>query len=368
MTGVVIGALSLAAWIYLAIGRGSFWRVGAFDTDITPTRNANLCAVIPARDEAATISAAVFSLAAQGIRTIVVDDHSSDATAVLARDAGAIVIAAPPLPPGWTGKLWAASHGVAGAESFAPDYLLLTDADIVHERGTPVALVAHIERGYDLASLMVRLKMDTFAERAMMPAFVFFFLMLYPPRWTADPHSKTAGAAGGCMLVRAEALRRAGGIAAIRGELIDDCALAAAIKRTGGRVWMGLAAGTCSVRDYSGFPAIWRMIARTAYTQLRYSPVLLTGTLLGMAAVYIAPVVLVCTGGRTARVLGATAWALMAALYCPTLRLYRRSLLWAPALPLIAGFYTGATLDSALHHWRGKGGQWKGRAQAQART
>ena len=268
------------------------------------------------------------------------------------------------LPLGWTGKLWAVSQGVEAALQWRPDYLLFTDADIRHAPDNVRSLVARAEaNGLDLASYMVRLHCGSFAEAALIPAFVFFFLKLYPPRWIADPRSKVAGAAGGCILIRASALERIGGVASIRSEIIDDCALARAVKSSGGRIWMGLTSATHSTREYTGFGEIWNMIARTAFTQLRHSAALLAGTVAGMMVLYIAPPALVFTGDASSVALGAAAWAGMTAAYVPSVRFYRRSLLWAPVLPLAAAFYVAATVGSAVRYWSGRGGQWKGRVQ-----
>ncbi|HZT29676.1 MAG TPA: glycosyltransferase [Bryobacteraceae bacterium] len=322
--------------------------------------------MIPARDEAATIGVAIASLAGQDypgpFHIFLVDDHSSDGTAEAARAAAGpdrlTVLVAPPLPPGWSGKLWALARGVAEATPRNPAYLLFTDADIVHAPGSLSRLVAHaLAGGFHLVSLMVRLHCRSFVEKALIPAFVFFFFLLYPPAWTADPRKRTAGAAGGCLLIRRDALERMGGIAAIRGEWIDDCALAARVKQRGGRLWLGLGADTYSLRAYAGFAAIGSMISRTAFTQLRYSPWLLAGTVAGMLVTYVLPPLAVATAA------GAAAWLLMMLAYTPTLRYYGRSLLWAPCLPLVSLFYTAATLHSAVEHRRGRGGAWKGRVR-----
>jgi len=360
----VLAAVVALIWLYLLLGRGFFWwtREARFASGPAPRRR--VAVVIPARNEALLIGRAVASLAAQDyggpFDIFVVDDHSTDATAQAA--CGANVVAAGPLPDGWTGKLWAVSEGVRAAAAFRPDYFLFTDADVVHAPGNLSRLVAHAEAGgYDLASLMVELRCETLAERALIPAFVFFFLKLYPPHWIASAKHSTAGAAGGCILIRRDALERIGGIAAIRGELIDDCALARAVKRSDGRVWLGLTSQARSIRQYSTFAEVGRMISRTAFTQLGYSPLLLAGTVLGMAAIYLLPPVL-ALGFRSW--LAALAWLMMMAAYAPVLRLYRRSPLWAPALPLIALFYTAATVVSAVEYWMGRGGAWKGRTQA----
>lgn len=322
-----------------------------------------IVAIIPARNEAACIGQAVDSLA--GTPVIVVDDNSADATGEIARKHGATVISGRPLPPGWTGKLWAVSQGVEAAAADHPDYLLLTDADIVHGPGVVTALATKAAtEGYDLVSLMALLRTESFAEKALIPAFVFFFLMLYPPSWIENPKRRTAGAAGGCIVIRREALERIGGIAAIRGELIDDCALARAVKRSGGRVWLGLTRDTRSIREYGGFGEIWRMISRTAFTQLNYSALLLCGTIAGLSVAFVLPPALALTFRPAASLAGLAGWLAMSIAYAPMLRFYRRSLLWAPALPLIAIFYAGATIDSAIRYWTGRGGMWKGRAQA----
>ena len=322
-----------------------------------------IVAIIPARDEAACIGQAVASLA--GIEVIVVDDNSSDRTAEIAREHGATVVKGLPPAAGWTGKLWAVSQGVEVANARRPDYLLLTDADIVHGPGMVQSLVTKAElEGFDLVSLMVLLRTESFAEKALMPAFVFFFLMLYPPSWISNPKRRTAGAAGGCMVIRREMLERIGGIASIRGELIDDCALARAVKRNGGRVWIGLTRDTRSIRAYGGFNEIWRMISRTAFTQLKYSTLLLCGTIAGLVAAFLAPPVLALTFRPVAGWVGLAGWMGMSIAYAPMLRFYRRPVWWAPALPLIAMFYAGATIDSAVRYWTGRGGMWKGRPQA----
>jgi hopene-associated glycosyltransferase HpnB len=279
------------------------------------------------------------------------------------------VIHANPLPAGWSGKVWAQSQGIAAVAALGleADYLLLTDADIGHPKDAVTQLVARaIEERRDLVSLMVRLRCDSFWEKALIPAFVFFFAKLYPFAWVNDPRNKTAAAAGGCMLVARSALEEAGGIESIRAELIDDCSLAARIKHRGSgahAIRLDVAEHSVSLRPYDSAKEIWNMIARTAFTQLRYSPWLLAGTLAGMAIIYLVPPV-------AALVLGAPgwpawlAWAAMCCAYAPMLRYYGRSPYWAPALPLVALFYVGATFASAVRYWRGKGGQWKARVQA----
>ncbi len=327
---------------------------------IIPASPLSVHVVIPARDEAESIGQAIRSLLAQDydgrLRIFVVDDHSSDGTAEVAQAAGDVtIISSAPLPAGWTGKLWAVSQGVEAA--CGADYLLLTDADIVHSTDSVRSLVARAEAGsYDLVSYMVKLECETLAERALIPAFVFFFFMLYPPAWIARRGHKMAGAAGGCMLIRPAALGRIGGIASIRGDLIDDCALAARVKRSGGAIWLGLTEGTRSLRSYARFRDVSNMIARTAFTQLSHSVWLLIGTVLGLLVTYVAP--LICWSW-----LGLAAFGLMTVSYLPAVRFYRLSPLWAFSLPLAAAFYLAATIQSAIRYWKGRGGQWKGRVQ-----
>jgi hopene-associated glycosyltransferase HpnB len=306
---------------------------------------------------------------------VLVDDHSEDNTAQIASQAARAlnaesrieIHAATPLPQGWTGKLWAINEGVSPAtnERSAPTYYWFTDADIVHATDTLQRLISRAEHDHlDLASLMVLLQAKALPERALIPAFLFFFLKLYPPRWIADAQARTAGAAGGCILLRSEALQRIGGFAAIRNEVIDDCTLAQAVKRSGGKIWMGLTRASVSLRAYTTFGEIRDLIARTAFTQLHYSAPLLLGTLLAMFLIYVAPVVLLFAPNPTPRILGASAWLLMSLLYFPTIRFYRLSPAWATTLPLVALFYSYATFLSAARFWLGCGAQWKGRSQA----
>ncbi len=364
------GVATIGIWLYLLLARRAEWR----EVPIPELQSApRVAIVIPARNEERTVAAAVGSLARQEypgeFHIVLVDDESTDRTVECARAAASVaqltVVRAAPLPAGWTGKLWALAEGLRYAGRFHPDYLLFTDADIVHPPANLAGLVARAQGGrYSLVSYMATLRCVTLAERALVPAFVFFFFLLYPPRWIRDPRRRTAGAAGGCILIGREALEKIGGLEAIRNELIDDCALARAVKEHGGQVWLGLSPETRSIRDYETFGEIGRMISRTAFTQLRYSIVLLAGTLFAMALVFAVPPALTLTAGEPARYLGAVAWLLMSSAYVPALRYYRRSLLWAPLLPLIALFYAGCTLDSAISHWRGAGGLWKGRVQS----
>lgn len=328
--------------------------------------------MVPARDEADVVGRAIGSLAAQRapgyFHIVLVDDHSSDGTAEIAAAAASgellTVVSASPLPDGWMGKLWAVNEGVRHASTLRPDYLLLTDADIVHAPDTIDNLVARAQsEKYDLVSYMATLACETPAERALVPAFVFFFFLLYPPAWIRNTRRATAGAAGGCMLIRFAMLEKIGGSAAIRGELIDDCALARAVKRAGGRVWLGLGENTHSIRPYRTFAEVGRMISRSAFTQLHHSSLLLVGTVAGLLLTYFAPPVLTVFAPQPARGMAAIAWLLMSICYLPALRFYRRSWFAAPLLPLVALFYAGATIHSAICYWRGSGGQWKGRVQ-----
>ena len=374
---LTIALLGLAIWLYLLFGRGLFWLARERDDRGEPTEPAawpSVAVVAPARDEADVIERAIGSLLAQdypgALRVVLVDDQSADGTAELARALPHAerleVLAGAPLPRGWVGKMWAVSQGVAHASAGRPDYLLLTDADIGHQPDNLRRLVARAEAGrLSLVSLMVRLHCRSFAERLLIPAFVFFFDMLFPFGWVNDPGRKLAAGAGGCMLVRREALEAAGGIGAIRDAIIDDCALAARLKRQG-PIWLGLTLRAHSLRPYQGFAEIGRMVSRSAYAQLGYSPMVLLGTLLGMGLTYLAPAALALTLHGWAAALGALTWLLMAVSFQPMLRLYRLSPLWGLALPLIGALYTLFTVQSAIEVWRGRGGMWKGRAQAQA--
>jgi hopene-associated glycosyltransferase HpnB len=368
----ILGAASLAIWAYLTFFRGHFWRLSN-DTVLPAPTAPSVVVVIPARDEAPVIAESVGSLLQQQypgeIRLVIVDDNSSDQTSELtmcaARKAEAVdrlhLVSATPPPAGWTGKLWALSRGLKKARQFKSDYVLLTDADIAHSPDNISRLVARAENGeFDLVSLMVKLHCRSFAERALVPAFVFFFFMLYPPAWIECPHRKTAAAAGGCILIRSRLLDAIGGIESIRGELIDDCALAQRVKAAAGRVWLGVTTQTRSLRKYESWRELEHMISRTAFTQLRYSTFILLGTVLAMSLTFLVPPVLVLAGGITGAT-GLVSWILMSLCFWPTLRLYRLSPLWACTLPLIAIFYMGATIHSAVLHWAGRGGLWKGR-------
>jgi len=372
-----VAAIALAVWLYLLLARGGFWRCSERD-DWPATELATwpaVAAVVPARNEADCIGGSIASLLAQDYRgqwtIILVDDDSSDGTGDIARriagsDPRLHVLRGRGLPVGWTGKLWAVKQGLDAAAGLAqpPRYVLLTDADIVHSPDSVSRLVAHAERNaLVLTSLMVKLACESFAERLAVPAFIFFFQMLYPFSWVNRRQSAVAAAAGGCMLVRPDVVRQAGGIEAVRGALIDDCALATALKAHG-PIWLGLTERVRSIRRYDTLVDIRRMVARSAYAQLRYSPLVLAATLAAMALTYFVPPVMVILGSGIERMLAAAACILMFVAFQPTLRFYRLSPLWGFVLPVIALQYMVFTLDSAHQYVRGRGGSWKGRMQA----
>jgi hopene-associated glycosyltransferase HpnB len=366
----LIALLSFAIWVWLLTCRGRFWRTGPVLGNSHPTGGGKVAIIVPARDESEHIAETVASLLAQDypgpLSLVLVDDNSTDGTAALAAaaargDPRLTIVSGAPLPPGWSGKLWAVSQGLGHETVRDAAYVLLTDADIAHQPGHLSQLVAKAEADkLDLVSEMVRLHCATFAERALIPAFVFFFQLLYPFRWAGDREHPLAAAAGGTMLVSSAALQRIGGVQSIRDNLIDDCALAREIKRGGHGIWLGHAERADSLRIYEGLGDIWRMIARTAYVQLKRSPILLAGTVIGMIVTYVAPPLMLLAGGWKA-VLGLLTWLMMAYAFQPTLIRYHRSPAWGFALPLIGLFYLAATIASALRHHRGQGGGWKNR-------
>jgi hopene-associated glycosyltransferase HpnB len=357
------GFFTAGAWAWLAFLRGAFWKLRERLRPGVPARPHTVTAIIPARDEREFIGRAVASLKAQNhpLSVIVADDESTDGTGEASH--ADLVIRVTARPPGWKGKLWAVSSGIQADES-APEYYLLTDADIEHVSPDLLpSLLAQVERGFDLVSVMVQLRCESPGEQLLVPAFVFFFFMLYPPRWIATGKG-SAAAAGGCILIRRETLQRIGGIAAIRDALIDDCALAARVRASGGRVWLGISELPIrSIRPYGGISGIRAMIARSAFAQLNHSALLLFGTVIGILLIYVAPPLLWLSGDPLAAALGFAAWLISAMLYLPTVRLYRAPLWIAFALPGIAIFYLIATIESAIQYWTGKGGQWKGRVQ-----
>jgi cellulose synthase/poly-beta-1,6-N-acetylglucosamine synthase-like glycosyltransferase len=404
--------LSAAIWIYLAIARGNFFHLRPFDDDLArhtpPPTWPSVTAIVPARNEAATIAQSIASVLQQSypgeFRIILIDDHSEDPTAKLAEQAATqqnaaarvIIHHAAPLPQNWTGKLWALNEGVtlsfatgtqnvssraerpkvptslegicfsepSSSQLPAPDYFWFTDADIIHAPDTLARLVSRAKKdNLDLTSLMVLLQAKTIPEQATIPAFLFFFLKLYPPRWIANAKARTTGAAGGCILLRREALERIGGFSAIRSEVIDDCALARAVKNTGGKIWMGLTRASISFRAYNSFAEVRDMIARTAFTQLRYSALLLLGTIVGLMLTYLAPIALLFAHNNVTRTIALLTWLTMSLLFLPTIRFYRLLPHWAPLLPLTAAFYAYATFLSAIRYYANRGAQWKGRSQ-----
>ena len=383
---------AVLAWLYLVAGHGGYWRTSQRLPRVSGEPDAwpDVVAVVPARNEAEMLPVTLPALLGQdypgALTVIVVDDGSSDGTAeVAARIAAGAgrplrVISGTPPPDGerWAGKVWAMAQGLSAAG--ASDYVLFTDADIAWETpDTLRRLVAAAEGDdRDLVSQMALLRTATGWERVLVPAFVYFFAQLYPFRQVNVPGSRTAAAAGGCMLVRREVLDKAGGLAPIRGALIDDVALGRLIKSQRGRTWLGLSRQVVSVRPYPGLASLWQMVARSAYTQLRYSPVVLAGTLAGLLFLYVLPpagaiagLVALLTGsgltgpgaGPAALTCGAglAGCALMSLSYLPMLRLYRLSPLRAPGLPLIALLYAAMTADSARRHYAGRGAEWRGR-------
>ncbi len=386
----IIVSLSLVIWIYLLLFRGKFWLSNQrINEQLQPlTQYPSVCAVIPARNEADVLPISLKSLLNQdypgNLSIILVDDQSDDNTGNVAQEIAnncqksqqLQVISGQPLAEGWSGKLWSMKQGIEQANKLdnKPDYLLLTDADIEHHDSNLKELVkqAEIEK-LAMTSLMVKLRCDSFWEQFLIPAFVFFFEKLYPFSWVNNPKNKMAAAAGGCILIRRQILEEIGGIEVVKQALIDDCSLAAAVKaklqedrqniKQG--IWLGLSEKTLSLRPYENLDSIWNMVARTAYTQLNYSPLLLIGTLLGLTIVYlVAPIGLIMgliIQNTVMTILGGITWLLMSISYLPTLKLYQCSLLWSLTLPLIGLLYGLMTLDSAWRHWRGKGGGWKGR-------
>jgi hopene-associated glycosyltransferase HpnB len=372
-----IAAIPVLIWVYLMTGRGGFWRVAAHCAPVLlPAHRRKVVVLIPARNEVSLIGAAVTSLTQQAfnglIDLIVIDDGSTDGTADAAVAAARVTRALPrltvirgaPLPSGWTGKLWSLSQGVTAAARLSPDYLLFTDADIYHGPDSVASLVATAEaHDRDLVSHMVKLSTATSAERLLIPAFVFFFFKLYPPAWIASPRRKLAAAAGGCILVRPKAVAGIGGLQAIRSSIIDDCALARAVKDSGGRIWLEPTRDTHSLRAYGSSTEIGAMISRTAFAQLNHSYLMLTATLLALFFTYLLPAMLLFVTDRALVGLGVAALLLMSVCYLPMVRFYGLSPLWCLCLPPIAVFYLAAVIHSAVQYARGNGGKWKGRVQ-----
>ena len=426
--GLGIMLLSLTIWLVLWLGRGQFWRAdqqldsGTEDRSTDGKDNQRLDreqwpgvgVIIPARNEAELLPLTLRSHLQQNypgkLNIILVDDQSTDGTAQIARQIAQSqntgkqvqIVTATPLPPDWTGKLWAMEQGIRQAQQLEPppEYFLFTDADIEHDTANLRQLVNKAQQeALSLVSVMVRLRCIGFWEQVLIPAFVFFFQKLYPFPWVNNPSKSVAAAAGGCILIRRDALNAIGGIQCIRKALIDDCALARAVKcgtigepeqtvaetlplsshsptspssQGTRKIWLGLSAKTRSLRPYPTLESIWQMVARTAFTQLNYSPGLLLGTVVGMVLIYLVPpvgaVLGAVTGNLAIAAIGISSWVLMASLYWPTLRFYQGSLWLALGLPAIATLYTLITVDSALRHWQGRGGAWKGRTYSSEST
>ncbi len=379
----ILSIVAIGIWTYLLLFRGFFWREAPKPMpEVVRESWPELAVVTPARNEADVVGQSMAALLAQDypgtIHIVLVDDDSTDGTAAAAERAAAqsqtrhqlTVVRNTALAPGWTGKLWAVNRGLDEIARLAPDarYVLLTDADILHTRTSLRQLVGRAEQGgLKLVSLMARLKTETLAERALIPAYIFYFQKLYPFAWVSNPASKIAGAAGGCMLVDRASLDAIGGIAAIRNQLIDDCALGKAIKSKG-PISLELADGVASLRGYSLWVDVWMLVARSAFTQLGFSAAILAVATFMLLATYVLPPALTLFAQGSASLLGAGAFLMMAFAYQPTLRCHRLSALWALALPLVAVFYTAATIDSALRYWSGRGGRWKGRMQASPKS
>ncbi|MET8022678.1 glycosyltransferase [Streptomyces avermitilis] len=386
MSAVVwIAAGSLTAWLWLLLGQGFFWRTDVrLPPRVEPADWPSVGVVVPARDEAGVLPDSLPSLLAQDYpgraEIFLVDDDSSDGTGALAlelagRHGGLPLTVGSPgePPPGWTGKLWAVRHGIGLARARDPEFLLLTDADIAHAPDSLRELVAAARTGgFDLVSQMARLRVASGWERLVVPAFVYFFAQLYPFRRIGMKGARTAAAAGGCVLLRTDAAERARIPDVIRHAVIDDVALARAVKAGGGHIWLGLAERVDSVRPYPRLHDLWRMVSRSAYAQLRHSPLLLVGTVLGLVLVYLVPpgalFVGLAVGSAPTMAAGGIAWLVMTGTYVPMLRYYRQPLWLAPLLPVTAFLYLLMTVDSAVQHYRGRGAAWKGRTYARPDT
>lgn len=382
MSWIIVVVLSLIIWLFLLIFWGGFWQAEQRlnsnypSLDIQPT----VWAIVPARNEEEVIKKSLTSLLNQKYTgkflVVLVDDNSSDRTTQIAQSTAVQlnktnqlkVISGKPLADGWKGKLWAMEQGIeyATRQIPSPDYFLLTDADIEHDLNNLNQLVAKAEiENLDLVSLMVLLHCQSFWEKLLIPAFVFFFQKLYPFAWVNNPHKAMAAAAGGCILISSQALKDIGGIATIKDALIDDCSLAKAVKSQGKNIWLGLTTNTTSLRSYDRLTTIWDTITRTAYTQLNYDWLLLIGTVIGMGMVYLtAPMGLIAgiiINNWLLVGVSTLTWLLMTWAYLPTIRLYNLSQAWGLSLSAIAFLYTLMTIDSAIKYYQGKGGAWKGR-------
>jgi hopene-associated glycosyltransferase HpnB len=363
--------LGLVAWVYLTLLHGRFWILPK-----TPRQRKNatprVAVIVPARNEAEVIDRSLVSLLQQEyageFHVFLVDDHSSDETRFIAEGflkqfpQRLTVVSGKPLPAGWTGKLWAMQQGWEAAQAFDPEYVWLTDADIEHGSDQLYRLLTTAYNRYDLVSMMVMLHCERLAEKLFIPAFVYFFFLLYPPQWVKSRRRKIAAAAGGCILVRAECLRKANAFTSIRGEIIDDCSLARAVKAVNGRIRLGITVHSKSIRAY-GVGAIRKMISRTAFNQLGHSSLLLFASVVGMLAVFIGPFIPLFAKPDPIQAMAAIACLLMFLTYVPVVRFYRLFPLYALTLPIAALFYMYATVSSAFAYWSGRGGEWKGRSQ-----
>lgn len=381
---LIVISLSLIIWIYLVFCRGNFWLCNQYleDLPLSLKKQPQVTVIIPARNEAENITVCLQSLLNQDyqgiLNIILVDDQSEDNTAKIAQKIAEenhyqnqfMIIKGKDLPLGWSGKLWAMSQGILWAKKYLnTDYFLFTDADIKHSTNNLSQLLAKAEKNnLDLVSLMVKLRCESFWEKLLIPAFIFFFQKLYPFPLVNNINHKVAAAAGGCILIRETALTRIGGIEALKEALIDDCTLASLVKKTlpvNHGIWLGLTNTTISLRSYDSLKPIWNMVARTAFTQLNYSLLLLIGTILGMFITYLVPffilIFAIFTNNLLLILFAFITLFLMALSYYPTIKLYQLPLFYCFLLPVIVLFYSLMTIDSGLRHWKGKGGQWKGR-------
>lgn len=374
---LILASVSAVIWLYLALFRGRFWLANQrlstehAQLDTWP----DIAIVIPARNEQGVIKPTLTSFQNQDypgyLSIIVVDDNSEDGTVddiKHSRDTKTELLQGRAVPAGWTGKLWALQQGIDEIllRKPLPAFFLFSDADIIHPKESVRQLVLHAEeRALELVSLMVRLNCRSKWEMILIPAFVFFFQKLYPFPWINNPSCKTAGAAGGCILIRTATLLQAGGLEKIKNQVIDDCALAQLIKPHGS-IWVGLTQEVISHRPYASLKEIWNMVIRTAFNQLHHSACLLALSCIGMILTYVIPPAVFVVGAISLNFLliaiGGVVWAIMILCYAPTLRLYTRRPLEALLLPIAALMYTLMTIDSAQRFWRHKNPTWKGRA------
>jgi hopene-associated glycosyltransferase HpnB len=377
----IIAIACLLIWLGLLLFWGQFWLgVRLSPSQKTLKSYPNVWVVIPARDEADVLANSLKSVLQQNyagnLAVALVDDNSSDDTAKIAQKTAnklektpqLHLISGQTLPSGWKGKLWALEQGInyAKEQVIKPDYILLTDADIHHHNSNLTELITKAEtEQLDLVSLMVLLRCQSFWEKLLIPAFVFFFQKLYPFKLANNPNSFVAAAAGGCILIRANTLEQIGGVASFKNALIDDCTLAKKVKKNQGKIWLGLTQKTISLRSYDSLKSIWDMVARTAFYQLNYSWLLLIGTIFGLFFVYLIPLLAIIWGivyqDITITSVGLITYCLINVAYFPTLKLYQISPLWSCLLSAIAFLYGLMTIDSALKHLQGQGGSWKGR-------